>query len=171
MQEDIDAEVGVRLRELRDEIKWTQPQVAELLSRELGKRVDPTMITKTEKGRRPILASELLAYARIYGVSVDQLLIPDGEIRFVYQVLDAADRLREAETQLLDAGTEYEDRRNRLGYALIELDRNVAPEDIPEAFVDRLRDAHANQSRDVKTAFSDRLDREAEDFLSSHDQE
>ncbi|HIW69572.1 MAG TPA: helix-turn-helix domain-containing protein [Candidatus Dietzia merdigallinarum] len=171
MQEDIDAEVGARLRELRLELEWTQPQIAELLTRELGKRVDPTMVTKTEKGRRPILASELFAYARIYGVSMDQLLVPEGEIRFVYNVLEAADKLREAETELLDMGSEYEHRRDRLNYALSELEENVAPEDIPETFIVRLGHAASLRSRDITKVFADRLDREAEAVLGSHDEE
>lgn len=58
---------------------WSQGRLAELLGEKLGKRIDPTAITRTEAGKRPIPSAELVAYAELFGVSVDYLVRSDDE--------------------------------------------------------------------------------------------
>lgn len=73
--EDVNPTIGARVTELRKN-KFSQVELAELLSEKLGKTIDPTTITRLEGGKRPISAVELVALAEIFGIGPVELL-PD----------------------------------------------------------------------------------------------
>ena len=89
--------VGRNVAALRGEM--SQAHLGALLAKELDKeRVDPTSITRLEKGTRAITVNELVGLARIFGVHTEYLLgrNPDGdgdELRAVRHAKAAVDRV------------------------------------------------------------------------------
>ncbi|MCX4095347.1 helix-turn-helix domain-containing protein [Nocardia sp. alder85J] len=73
--EDVNRLIGERVADLRKG-RFSQSELAQLLSEKLGKAIDPTTVTRLEGGKRPVAATELVALAEIFGVSPAALL-PD----------------------------------------------------------------------------------------------
>ncbi|MGJ5667828.1 helix-turn-helix transcriptional regulator [Rhodococcus aetherivorans] len=65
---------GQRVANLRAGMGMNQAALANRLGEELGKKVDPTTITRMERGSRPTSVIELYCLANIFGVSVGDLL-------------------------------------------------------------------------------------------------
>lgn len=78
-----------RTRELRDRLGISQVQLATTLAAR-GVRIDPTSITRLERGTRGIRLNEAVAIARAFGQTVDEMLRP---------ALPPAEQLSEAERQ------------------------------------------------------------------------
>lgn len=89
--------VGRNVAALRGDM--SQAYLGALLAKELGKaRVDPTSITRLEKGARAITVNELVGLARIFGVHPEYLLgrNPEGdgnELRALRHAKAAVDRV------------------------------------------------------------------------------
>lgn len=65
--------IGARLRLAREQAGLSQGQVAKLL------QLHRPSVSETEAGRRKVSPSELVEFARIYGVSVSWLACADTE--------------------------------------------------------------------------------------------
>jgi transcriptional regulator with XRE-family HTH domain len=66
---------GKRLKSLRERAGWTQPALAELINRVRPEwRWHQTTIAKIEAGSRSLKLEDLLAYAEVFGLTLDQLV-------------------------------------------------------------------------------------------------
>lgn len=68
-----DAEIGARVRMVRQARKLTQQQVADRITG-AGHMMDNSAVSRTESGGRPLLARELIALAAVLGVTPAALL-------------------------------------------------------------------------------------------------
>ncbi|MDJ0010713.1 helix-turn-helix domain-containing protein [Rhodococcus sp. 5A-K4] len=73
-QTDVGELFGQLVTRLRTDKGLSQTALATRLSEELGKNVDPTTITRMERGSRPTTILELYALANVFGVPVHDLL-------------------------------------------------------------------------------------------------
>ncbi|MFC7448661.1 helix-turn-helix domain-containing protein [Rhodococcus daqingensis] len=72
---EVNAIIGAKIAELRNDKSMSQAQLAMALAANLEKeRVDPTTITRLERGQRPVTAVELVALAHIFNVSTEELI-------------------------------------------------------------------------------------------------
>lgn len=90
--------IGARVAELRSAASMSQAHLAEALAMRLGKgKIDPTTITRLERGQRPIAVAELIALASVFNLSPSELL---PEVRVIDQQLETW--LREAQNLSVD---------------------------------------------------------------------
>lgn len=68
----INAQFGDRMRECRELRSWSQRQVAELLQA-VGIKLDPSAITRIERGTRDVKLSEAIAIADVLGFDLDSI--------------------------------------------------------------------------------------------------
>jgi len=89
-----------RLKIEREHRKWTQRQMAELLSAKMGYSVHWTTIAKIEKGERSVRIDEAGGIADLFGASVDELLgrshKPPDHYRISYPIRAIVDGARKA---------------------------------------------------------------------------
>lgn len=78
----------------------SQAALAGLLTKEIGKTVDPTTITRLESGKRPVTVAELLSLCSIFGIQPTELLPSDSPIvaEIKKRQALAEQRTREVET-------------------------------------------------------------------------
>lgn len=91
--------LGERLRQLRTRRKLSLESVSELLT-ELGQPMAPTVLSRTERGKRDLRAAEVAVLARAYGVTSDEILsalAPD------WHVARAQERMTQAWTETHNA--------------------------------------------------------------------
>jgi transcriptional regulator with XRE-family HTH domain len=67
--DDFYAALGARIRELRDDRKYTQQELADLVG------LKRTSITNVERGTQRLMADQLLAIARALHTTVEDLLL------------------------------------------------------------------------------------------------
>jgi len=70
--------VGRRLREYREDRKWSQRRLAEVLGAN-GLKLDPSAITRIERGQRDIKLHEATALASALRVKIDELVKHDDD--------------------------------------------------------------------------------------------
>lgn len=63
-----DVEIGARVRAAREAAGWSLVRLAEVLG------IDGPLMGRTERGQRMLKARELVAVARTFGMSIDELL-------------------------------------------------------------------------------------------------
>ncbi|WP_016890530.1 helix-turn-helix domain-containing protein [Mycobacteroides abscessus] len=68
----INAQFGDRMRECRELRSWSQRQVADLLQA-VGIKLDPSAITRIERGTRDVKLSEAIAIADVLGFDLDSI--------------------------------------------------------------------------------------------------
>ncbi|ORL06458.1 helix-turn-helix domain-containing protein [Prescottella equi] len=67
--------IGEKIAQLRGKAELSQAELASALAEKMGKeRIDPTTITRLERGQRPITVMELMALAQVFGVPEESLL-------------------------------------------------------------------------------------------------
>ena len=74
------AAIGRKVAALRTDAGLLQAQLADRLSEKLGKKIDPTTITRLERGQRPVTVVELLALGDIFAVPATTLMPERGII-------------------------------------------------------------------------------------------
>jgi transcriptional regulator with XRE-family HTH domain len=89
-----EAELAQRLRGLRAQRRWSQADLAQLMSDGYGLRWHQTTIAKIEAGQRPIGLNEAAALAQVFEIPGSELLMPFLGRR------DDADELRAREDEL-----------------------------------------------------------------------
>lgn len=110
-------ELGERLRGARSGANLTQDSAAASLG------MARTTLVAIEKGQRPVRPDELLAFARLYGVSVGKLASPDA----VH--VDLSAKFRRAEgREASKAATEALGLLNRLATGAVQLERLLGQE-------------------------------------------
>jgi transcriptional regulator with XRE-family HTH domain len=100
-----------KLRDLREEKRLSQSQVAAMLSDKHGIKLDPTAITRLEGGSRTLRLDEAVALADVLGTSLDRMLGQETE-----ELL--SEQEREVQTQI----TRLESETRLLIHAAIRLD-------------------------------------------------
>ncbi|BCN57134.1 helix-turn-helix domain-containing protein [Prescottella equi] len=69
------AVIGEKIAQLRGKAEMSQAELASALAEKMGKeRIDPTTITRLERGQRPITVMELIALAQVFDVPEESLL-------------------------------------------------------------------------------------------------
>ncbi|NKR96223.1 helix-turn-helix domain-containing protein [Rhodococcus hoagii] len=67
--------IGEKIAQLRGKAELSQAELASALAEKMGKeRIDPTTITRLERGQRPITVMELIALAQVFDVPEESLL-------------------------------------------------------------------------------------------------
>lgn len=70
--------VGVRVRKFREARGWTQETLAAKMQVQGHSTLYPERITEIEKGRRVVRPEELVSFARVFHISISNLLgVPD----------------------------------------------------------------------------------------------
>lgn len=111
------ADLGERLRVARSGANLTQDAVAAALG------MARTTLVAIEKGQRPVRHEELLAFGRLYGVSVGKLTSPDA----VH--VDLAAKFRRTEgKEASKAVTQALSLLNRLATGTVQLERSLGQE-------------------------------------------
>lgn len=126
-----------RVKQTREERGWSQEELARRLE-ELGLRLDPTAITRLERGSRAVRVEEALLLSMVLGVPLVMLLTPEkphlqarlDETRLQQQLAETRARLAEGEA--LRGRHEADIQRNQARYleALIRFSASKSLEDL-----------------------------------------
>jgi transcriptional regulator with XRE-family HTH domain len=81
-----DAQIGVRIKELRQDLSMTQAELAELLG------LDQSAVSRIEEGRRALTARELALASEALEVTVGQLLEEEKGTPALLRATDANDK-------------------------------------------------------------------------------
>jgi len=102
----VTTQFGDLMRDRREELGWSQRQLAEALHT-VDLRLDPSAITRIERGTRDVKLSEAIAIATILGFSLDEITFSPVRQFMTYEwnELQLAIRARKA---LLDALRHYD---------------------------------------------------------------
>lgn len=131
----IDKQFGQRLKKKREERKWTQPQMANMLA---GREIAPmgaTTLAKIEAGTRSVRINEAVAIADLFDVSLDELLgrqlVDDTSFTFAMTTLlgyaqDADNQVDEARGTVSDIEDQLESAAERFDYPHIKSLENTA---------------------------------------------
>lgn len=68
------AQLGRTIKALRESQGWNQTELANRLATQMGKAVDPTTITRMERGTRPTTVDELFALGAVFSMEPNRLL-------------------------------------------------------------------------------------------------
>lgn len=90
-----------RVRQLREAAKIPQTKLAERLA-ERGVKIDPTSITRIEKGTRGIRLDEAVAIADVLGVPLEETLLPGRSMIDQIRHLEGRISEQEATVRLLE---------------------------------------------------------------------
>jgi transcriptional regulator with XRE-family HTH domain len=106
--DEVGREFGVLVRKAREARQWTQADLAEKLSRLLGREVPTLAVTRTESAKRPVPLAEAAALAQLLNLELDPLLNPapvtgsrDELRRRIDQVRAEINELFQSEVQLM----------------------------------------------------------------------
>lgn len=94
---------GKRVASLRAQAGLNQTELAARLSDALGKKMDPTTVTRMERGTRPTSVTEIYALVEALGVGIRDLLPSEQPVQHV--VLQLGGRLRSLDNELSEART------------------------------------------------------------------
>ena len=127
------------LRSLRGARKWSQARLAAEVAERRGLNLDPTAITRIERGQRGVSLSEAVAIAAVLGASVDEMCMnaPGADERALRLELAAAEaEIANAEANLASAQYVYAELSGRvaaLQKKLEELATDAEPQEAPDA--------------------------------------
>jgi transcriptional regulator with XRE-family HTH domain len=83
-----------RMRVLREELGVPQTHIAMVLKLTHGIKLDPSAITRIEKGSRALRLNEAVAIAKVLGQTVDEMLrptlAPDEQLRLAADYVEPA---------------------------------------------------------------------------------
>jgi transcriptional regulator with XRE-family HTH domain len=114
----VDERFGQQLKRMRDEKGWTQPQMADLLSKKGIAPMHATTIAKIEAGARSVRINEAVGIADLLDVSLDALLRrqrhDDTTLTFALAILmgyvtDCQRQIREAQGTAADVAEQVDD--------------------------------------------------------------
>jgi transcriptional regulator with XRE-family HTH domain len=105
--DDVNAAVGANVATIRAELGWSQAELAERWGNALGHKIDPTTITRLERGRRPIPIHELIALGTVLDVGWANLVMPPTILAAAKEFNAWSSALTRAYEQIRDAVEEY----------------------------------------------------------------
>lgn len=88
--------VSQNIRALRDERNWNQSELARRMQQEGFENYNQMLVSRTEKGERPLRLNEAEGFARVFGVSLPDLLDPGPWVGLA----SAVDRFASAKRKL-----------------------------------------------------------------------
>ena len=94
---------GKRVASLRGQAGLNQTELAARLGDALGKKMDPTTVTRMERGTRPTSVTEIYALVEALGVGIRDLLPSEQPVQ--HAVLQLGGRLRSLDNELSEART------------------------------------------------------------------
>ena len=104
----LNAAIGANVATLRNERAWSQAELADRWGAALGRRIDPTTVTRLERGRRPIPVHELVVLADVLGAERWTDLVKSPLIREATAVVDRQfGKATEAYRRILQATDDY----------------------------------------------------------------
>ena len=114
----VDKQFGQRLKKRREELKWTQPQMADMLSNKGVAPMGATTLAKIEAGTRSVRINEAVAIADLFDVPLDALLgrqrhdpttLTFALATLLGYVTDCQRQIQEAQGTAADIGEQVED--------------------------------------------------------------
>jgi len=133
---------GQRVAALRGQSGLNQADLAARLGDALGKKMDPTTVTRMERGTRPTSVTEIYALVEALGVGIRELLPSEQPVQ--HAVLQLGGRLRSLDNELSEA-------RSAVG-SLERLHHEVAEAKVA---AERLSEAKSAASRLDNQVFAD----------------
>ncbi|MGO1971624.1 MAG: helix-turn-helix domain-containing protein [Propionibacteriaceae bacterium] len=109
-----------RLRQLRRAAGLTQTDVAEAMSRLLGRQVVGTAVTKVESGERAVRLDEAVVVAEILQVPLEALVTEKDPVKI--EIEELRDRFKEQ----LARGRQAEDEFQQAQAAMIAIEKQIA---------------------------------------------
>lgn len=103
MPNDRETWVSEHIRQLREDRGWNQSELARRMKREGFASYNQMLVSRTEKGDRPIRLNEVEGFARVFGVELADLLDPGP---WAYLVADV-NRIEALQRDLEDATEAY----------------------------------------------------------------
>jgi len=94
---------GKRVASLRGQAGLNQTELAARLGDALSKKMDPTTVTRMERGTRPTSVTEIYALVEALGVGIRDLLPSEQPVQ--HAVLQLGGRLRSLDNELSEART------------------------------------------------------------------
>jgi transcriptional regulator with XRE-family HTH domain len=117
--DDVNKAIGANVAALRSERGWSQGELAEHWGNALGHRIDPTTVTRLERGRRPTPVHELIALAGTLGARWWPDLVLEPRVLRAAEEIKACDAMAtEAYGQIRDATVEYLKAQYLLAHAI-----------------------------------------------------
>jgi transcriptional regulator with XRE-family HTH domain len=86
--------VGRQIRDRREQLGWTQSQLAEHVTERYGIHTTPMDVSRRERGVRALTVDALFAYALALGCSIMDLLIEDDGYTWITPLRDPPPRRR-----------------------------------------------------------------------------
>lgn len=129
MQDDVNSRIGQRVAFLRKKNGWSQADLAFVMGEIAKKKIDPTVITRTEKGQRPIPATELVTYSELFGVPVGQLLEAEDTLVHLETLSQAVALVNKVSSRFGPMVDEYLSRKAILKKDLEEFQAEVSMSD------------------------------------------
>src|SRR5215831_4162065 len=106
--DELNRSIGENVAYLRGKAGWSQAQLAERWGAKLGRKVDPTTVTRLERGKRPIAVHELAALRTVFGLRHwDDLVRPPLEYRLASYLEELEQGLRESYNKIKGAAAQY----------------------------------------------------------------
>jgi transcriptional regulator with XRE-family HTH domain len=117
--DDVNKAIGANVAALRAEMGWSQAELAEHWGNALGRRIDPTTVTRLERGRRPTPVQELMHLAGILGARNWIDLVQEPKVvRAAAEIKTWRDAMSRASEQIRDATREYLEAQFWLAHAI-----------------------------------------------------
>jgi len=105
---EVKAMIGQNVAQHRARLGWSQAELAERWGRAMGRTIDPTTVTRLERGRRPITVDELMVLTNVMGLrSTEDLTWPPEQVHLVARLRDIGDRLNERYDRIVKTAMEY----------------------------------------------------------------
>lgn len=106
--EEVKATIGRNVAQHRARLGWSQAELAARWSKAQGKKIDPTTVTRLERGRRPISVDELVVLADVFGLRWwEDLARPAEQLALAARLREVELRLGERYGRILDAAKSY----------------------------------------------------------------
>jgi transcriptional regulator with XRE-family HTH domain len=106
--EDVNKAIGANVAALRAERGWSQAELAEHWGNALGHRIDPTTVTRLERGRRPTPVHELIQLAGILGARNWAQLVQEPKVlRAAAAIKNWQDAMSRAKQQIREGTRDY----------------------------------------------------------------
>lgn len=121
--------LGVWVRDARIERGWSQRELARELALH-GIKLDPSGITRLEKGQRPIRLDEAAAIARVFNASVEEMISPPDNL--IFQAAESARKWISSAKQTEEYGQRFSELISKYG-SMEDLMQPDLPKDILEA--------------------------------------
>lgn len=110
------------MRTAREAREWSQAELSRQLKEAGLTQFHPTTVARVEKNERQVRLDEAPVIARIFGATVDQMMLPADRFSKVLTYLGLAEERRRCVSQLKAWGKRMDENREKVGQYLAEID-------------------------------------------------